>query len=68
MFVPIDAMPDYLQIIAYMLPLSHGAPIIKGILSKGKSFIGFDFFWLLGISSVLIIISFLVINRKRYEV
>ncbi len=68
MFVPIDAMPDYLQTIAYMLPLSHGAPIIKGILSKGKSFIGFDFFWLLGISSVLIILSFLVINRKRYEV
>ncbi len=68
MFVPIDAMPDYLQNIAYILPLSHGAPIIKGILSKGKSFIGFDFFWLLGISSVLIILSFLVINRKRYEV
>ncbi|MFX1339024.1 MAG: ABC transporter permease [Promethearchaeota archaeon] len=68
MFVPIDSMPEYLQIIAYMLPLSHGAPIIKGILSKGKSFIGLDFFWLLGISTVLIIISFLVMNRKRYEV
>lgn len=68
MFVPIDSMPEYLQTIAYMLPLSHGAPIIKGILSKGKSFIGLDFFWLLGISTVLIIISFLVMNRKRYEV
>jgi ABC-type transport system involved in multi-copper enzyme maturation permease subunit len=68
MFVPIDAMPDYLQTVAYMLPLSHGAPIIKGILSKGKSFIGFDFFWLLGICSFLIIISFIVMNRKRYEV
>ena len=68
MFVPIDAMPDYLQTIAYILPLSHGAPIVKGILSKGKSFIGFDFFWLFGISSFLIILSFIILNRKRYEV
>ncbi|TFG27914.1 MAG: ABC transporter permease [Promethearchaeota archaeon] len=68
MFIPIDAMPDYLQIIAYMLPLSHGSPIIKGILSKGKPVIGFDFFWLLGISSFLIILSFIIINKKRYEV
>ncbi len=68
MFVPIESMPDYLQIIAYMLPLSHGQPIIKGILSKGKGLIGFDFFWLLGICSFLILLSFLIINKKRYEV
>ena len=68
MFIPIDSMPDYLQIIAYMLPLSHGSPIIKGILSKGKPIIGFDFYWLLGISVFLIAISFLIINKKRYEV
>jgi ABC-2 type transport system permease protein len=68
MFIPIDSMPDYLQIIAYMLPLSHGSPIIKGILSKGKPVIGFDFYWLLGISLFLILMSFLIINKKRYEV
>ena len=68
MFVPIESMPDYLQIIAYMLPLSHGQPIVKGILSKGKGILGFDFFWLFGISAVLVVISFLIINKKRYEV
>jgi ABC-2 type transport system permease protein len=68
MFIPIDSMPDYLQIIAYMLPLSHGSPIIKGILSKGKPFIGVDFYWLFGISVFLILMSFLIINKKRYEV
>ena len=68
MFVPIESMPDYLQIIAYMLPLSHGQPIVKGILSKGKGLLGFDFFWLLGISSFLILLSFLIIYKKRYEV
>jgi len=68
MFVPIESMPDYLQIIAYMLPLSHGQPIVKGILSKGKGLLGFNFFWLFGISAVLVIISFIVINKKRYEV
>jgi len=67
-FIPIDAMPEYLQAIAYMLPLSHGEPIIKGILSKGKPVVGFDFFALLGISAFLVIMSFIVIIRKRYEV
>ena len=68
MFVPIDSMPEYLQIIAYLLPLSHGEPMIKGILSKGKPVIGFDFFSLLAVSAVLIFLSFLTIRRKRYEV
>ncbi|MFX0070467.1 MAG: ABC transporter permease, partial [Candidatus Hermodarchaeota archaeon] len=67
-FVPIESMPDYLQLIAYMLPLSHGEPIIKGIVSKGKPVFGFDFFWLFGISTFLIVFSFIIINRKRYEV
>ncbi len=68
MFVPIESMPEYLQAIAWLLPLSHGEPILKGILSKGKPVIGFDFFWLLGISAVLIFLSFLTIKRKKYEV
>lgn len=67
-FVPIDAMPEYLQAIAYILPLSHGEPMIRGILSKGKSVVGFDFFALLGIIAFFIVLSFIIINRKRYEV
>ena len=67
-FVPIDAMPEYLQVIAYILPLSHGEPMIRGILSKGKSVVGFDFFALLGIIAFFIVLSFIIINRKRYEV
>jgi len=68
MFVPIESMPEYLQAIAFILPLSHGEPMIKGILSKGKSVIGFDFFSLLAVSVVLIFLSFLAIKRKKYEV
>ncbi len=68
MFVPLESMPEYLQIVAFILPLSHGKPIISGILSKGKSFIGFDFFALLIVSAALILLSFLTIKRKRYEV
>jgi len=67
-FVPLGSMPEYLQIIAYILPLSHGEPIIRGILSKGKSVVGFDFFCLLGVSVVCIFLSFVIIKRKRYEV
>jgi ABC-2 type transport system permease protein len=67
-FVPLGSMPEYLQIIAYILPLSHGEPIIRGILSKGKSVVGFDFYCLLAVSVVCIVLSFLLIKRKRYEV
>jgi len=67
-FIPIDAMPNYLQIIAYMLPLSHGSPLITGIITKGKSVFGFDFFTLLGVSVFLIITSFIIFQRRKYEV
>jgi len=67
-FVPLESMPEYLQIVAFILPLSHGKPIISRILSKGKSFFGFDFFALVIVSATLILLSFLTIKRKRYEV
>ncbi len=67
-FVPIESMPEYLQIVAFILPLSHGKPMINGILSKGKSVFCFDFFALLILSIAFILLSFLVIKRKRYEV
>jgi ABC-2 type transport system permease protein len=67
-FVPIESMPEYLQIVAYILPLSHGEPIIRGIVSKGKTVIGFDFYALLGISAFLIFFSFLIMIKKKYEV
>ena len=28
-FIPIDAMPIYLQVFAYILPLSHGSPLLR---------------------------------------
>ncbi|MBD3253996.1 MAG: ABC transporter permease subunit [Candidatus Lokiarchaeota archaeon] len=68
MFVPIGSMPDYLQFIANILPLSHGSPMLRGILSKGKPALGFDFYSLLALSSCLVIISFIIIQRRRYEV
>jgi len=67
-FIPIDAMPIYLQAIAYILPLSHGDPLIRGIITKGKSVFGFDFFMLLGVIIILVIISFIIFNKRKYEV
>lgn len=67
-FIPISAMPLPLQIISYILPLSHGDPMISGIVTKGKSFFGFDFLCLIGLCTALILLSFLVMKRKRYEV
>jgi len=67
-FIPIEAMPIYLQAIAYVLPLSHGNPLITGIITKGKSVFGFDFFSLLGVSVVLVVLSFILFQRRKYEV
>jgi len=67
-FIPIDAMPIYLQVIAYILPLSHGSPLINSIITKGRSVFGFDFFALLGVSLVLVILSFIIFQRRKYEV
>ena len=67
-FIPIESMPFYLQIVAFMLPLSHGDPMIMGIVTKGTSIFSEHFYWLLGISVVLFIVSFLVFLRRKYEV
>ena len=67
-FIPIDAMPIYLQVIAYIIPLSHGDPLINSIITKGKSVFGFDFFTLLGVSVVLVALSFIIFQRRKYEV
>ena len=66
-FIPIGAMPLYLQVIAWVLPLSHSGPMLEGILSKGNSFLGFDFFCLLAVGVVLFILSFIIFYRKQYE-
>ena len=67
-FIPIDAMPIYLQVVAYILPLSHGSPLINSIITKGRSVFGFDFFALLGVSLVLVVLSFIIFQRRKYEV
>jgi len=67
-FIPIQNMPNYLQVVAYILPLSHGDPLIRGIIQKGQSILGFHFFWLIGISLVLVFLSFLIFKKRKYEV
>ncbi len=67
-FIPIDAMPIYLQVFAYILPLSHGDPMIKSVVTKGNSVFAFDFYVLLGISFLFLIISFIIFKKRRYEV
>ena len=67
-FIPIENMPPYLQFVAYILPLSHGDPLLRGIIQKGQSILGLHFLWLLAISLVLVVISFLIFKRRKYEV
>lgn len=67
-FIPIAAMPSYLQLFANLLPLSHGSPMIAGIVNKGKSVFGPDFNFLALQGIILTILSFINMKRKNYEV
>jgi len=67
LFIPIESMPIYLQIFAWILPLSHANPMINGILTKGNSVLGFHFYFLLGIATFLLVLSFIIFQRKQYE-
>ncbi|MFX0041938.1 MAG: ABC transporter permease [Candidatus Hodarchaeota archaeon] len=67
-FIPIENMPSFLQFFAYILPLSHGDPMIRGIITKGQPVFGMHFLWLFIISLVLMIISFVIFRRRKYEV
>lgn len=67
LFIPIDSMPLYLQVIAWILPLSHAGPIINQVLTKGLPAIGFDFYCLLGFSLFLFVLSIVVFQKKHYE-
>jgi ABC-2 type transport system permease protein len=67
-FIPVSAMPLPLQIFAYILPLTHGDPIIRGIVTKGTGFFGFDFLCLVALSLALILLSFSIMKKKNYEV
>ncbi|MBN1800293.1 MAG: ABC transporter permease [Candidatus Lokiarchaeota archaeon] len=67
LFIPIDSMPLYLQVVAWILPLSHAGPMINNVLTKGMPAIGFDFYCLLAVSSVLFALSVILFQRKQYE-
>ncbi|MFX0101754.1 MAG: ABC transporter permease [Candidatus Hodarchaeota archaeon] len=67
-FIPVDNMPGYLQWLAESLPLSHGSPLINSITTKGENLQNPHFFILLGISGVLVILSFIIFAKKRVQV
>jgi ABC-2 type transport system permease protein len=67
-FIPIASMPSYLQFIANYLPLAHGDPLIRGIVSRGSSFRGPDFNFLTQQAMILVVATYLLFQRKAYEV
>lgn len=66
-FIPITSMPPFLQVIAYSLPLAHGAPVIDAITTKGL-ILWPNILMLGGISVTLILLAFIIIQKKRLEV
>ena len=68
LFIPIEGLPPYMQIIANILPLSHGTPLINSIVVKDFSvFVSPHLYWLIGLSIVLVALTFIAFSRKKYE-
>ncbi|MHA1684056.1 MAG: ABC transporter permease [Promethearchaeota archaeon] len=67
-FIPIENMPVYLQVVAKSLPLAHGAPLITSITTKGLGLFSEEFIVLSIISAVLFVLSFIIFNKKRLQV
>jgi len=72
MFVPVESMAPWLQVLAYAFPLAHAIPLLSNISLKGLGLAyGPNLLYtcsLLGISLVLILLTTLVFYRKKYEV
>jgi len=72
MFVPVESMAPWLQVLAYAFPLAHAVPLLSNISLKGLGLTyGPNILYtcsLLGISLVLILLTAIVFYRKKYEV
>ncbi len=67
-FIPLEAMPDYLQTMAYFFPLTHGNLLVKTIAQKGTSFLTGNFFYLIILGFVYVALSFFLFQISKQEV
>ena len=67
-FIPVSSMPVILQLIANILPLAHGSPMIQAIISNRSSVWGSDLLYLVIQGIFLTVVSYILIKRKDYEV
>ncbi len=67
-FWPVDAMPDILQPIAYVLPVTYGIEGLREVLIKGSTLadpvLQLDLVMLAGIAPVLALLAALTIRRE----
>jgi ABC-2 type transport system permease protein len=72
MFVPVENMAPWLQVLAYIFPLASAAPLLGNISLKGFSLLeGPNLLYtgtLLGVSLAIIIFTVFVFYRKKLEV
>ncbi len=67
-FIPLDSMPLFLQILAYAFPLAHGDPLIRAVVSKGLPLDPTHLAWLVGVFLGYFVLSFIVMRRRQEEV
>ena len=72
MFVPVDSMAPWLQVMAYIFPLASAVPLLSNISLKGLSLTqGSNLIYagtLLGVSLILILVTLFFFYRKKLEV
>ncbi len=72
MFVPVENMAPWLQVLAYAFPLASAAPLLSNISLKGMGlFDGSNLLYsgtLLGTSLIIILLTVIAFYRKKLEV
>ena len=66
MIFPIEAMPDLIRPIAYLLPLTYFNEIIRGLLIKETLFIDFGLNYLALIGFILFFSFASILKFRRY--
>ena len=67
-FYPVDAMPDWMKLIAYISPLTYGADAVRELMIGIQGFgIIFDVIILSSITAILLMISISIFERTTIE-
>jgi lipooligosaccharide transport system permease protein len=64
-FFPLERLPRWLQVIAWFMPLHHGAELMRNLMTFGRPVdAGMHALWLAVVSLMLLLVPAFVLRRR----